>query len=371
MSYYLLPSKNTFIELDFIFEESDCTNVCYISPSLEYYNTLMNNQIKETLEEKEIIETGYAFDFFQKTVNPYEYIFTKVPGTKFSVGKMKPFSGIFYTFLEMIHILNLFDAFNHRKIRTAISGSNGSAMNECIDILRENYIDIHLELESISESHSVDFFYFEVENESLNSPIKTMLKFIANILQFQSANGVSVIKISSFSEKPVLELIYILTSLYEKIYIIKPNASNLFSCEKFIVCKNYKFSLEIVQYYLREINSVLPNILENKTIISIAQKSLPYYFLNKVEEANVIIGHQQLDIMEQLINLIKNKNREDKIESLKKHNIQKCIQWCEKYKIPYNKFAEKVNIFLSASSADDLAAKNEDFMENNNAVLNV
>jgi hypothetical protein len=36
----------------------------------------------------------------------------------------------------------------------------------------------------------------------------------------------------------------------------------------------------------------------------------------------------------------------DKIESLKKTNIQKCIQWCEKFKIPNNKFAEKVNIFL-------------------------
>ena len=28
-------------------------------------------------------------------------------------------------------------------------------------------------------------------------------------------------------------------------------------------------------------------------------------------------------------------------------NINKCIQWCDKYKIPYNKFTDKVNIFLS------------------------
>jgi hypothetical protein len=27
-------------------------------------------------------------------------------------------------------------------------------------------------------------------------------------------------------------------------------------------------------------------------------------------------------------------------------NIQKCIHWCEKYNIPYNKFIEKSNIFL-------------------------
>ena len=51
-----------------------------------------------------------------------------------------------------------------------------------------------------------------------------------------------------------------------------------------------------------------------------------------------------------MINLIKNKNREEKLESLKKNNIQKCIQWCEKYKIPYNKFSDKVNIFLNSTA---------------------
>ena len=40
------------------------------------------------------------------------------------------------------------------------------------------------------------------------------------------------------------------------------------------------------------------------------------------------------------------KNKEDKLETLKKNNIQKCVQWCEKYKIPCNKFSEKINIFL-------------------------
>ena len=27
-------------------------------------------------------------------------------------------------------------------------------------------------------------------------------------------------------------------------------------------------------------------------------------------------------------------------------NIQKCVIWCEKFKVPHNKFSEKVNIFL-------------------------
>ena len=84
----------------------------------------------------------------------------------------------------------------------------------------------------------------------------------------------------------------------------------------------------------------------NKYIYSLISDELPYYFLNKIEDANIIIGHLQLEQYDQLINLIKNKNRDDKIETFKKNNIQKCIQWCEKYKIPFNKFVDKLNIFL-------------------------
>ena len=47
-----------------------------------------------------------------------------------------------------------------------------------------------------------------------------------------------------------------------------------------------------------------------------------------------------------IINILKNKNRQDKIELLQKSNIQKSVEWCEKYKIPCNKFFEKTNIFL-------------------------
>jgi S-adenosylmethionine:tRNA ribosyltransferase-isomerase len=38
--------------------------------------------------------------------------------------------------------------------------------------------------------------------------------------------------------------------------------------------------------------------------------------------------------------------KEEKIETIKRNNIQKSISWCEKFKIPYNKFVEKTNIFL-------------------------
>ena len=41
--------------------------------------------------------------------------------------------------------------------------------------------------------------------------------------------------------------------------------------------------------------------------------------------------------------------------SYRKNNIQKSVNWCEKFKIPCNKFSEKINIFLP------IIKKNKDY----------
>jgi hypothetical protein len=90
----------------------------------------------------------------------------------------------------------------------------------------------------------------------------------------------------------------------------------------------------------------LNNYKDNLNIASIIEQDIPYYFINKIDDMNNIIGQQQLESITQIINMIKNKNKDDKMEAVKKSNIQKSVNWCEKFKIPCNKFSEKVNIFL-------------------------
>ena len=354
MSYYLLPTKNSTI--DIFTEMSDKMPLePYISPSLEYYLKLTSEQLTTITEEN---PRGYTIFFLQKIINPHEYIFTKVHGSKISVSKMKPHSADFYIFLEIIQTLNLFDSFAQRKLKTIILGPNFKAIIECIDFVRENYEDNN----TIEYSnHNTDFMYFELDNTDIEKYVSSMLSCLKNILAFQGKAGISVIKLNSIIHKPILDIIFLLTSLYEKIYIIKPNASNICSSDRFIVAKNFILSTETINYYSSEINSILIN-KKDKFVSSIVKQDLPYYFLNKVEEANIIIGHQQLETIEQMVNLIKNKNKEDKIETLKKNNIQKCIQWCEKYKIPYNKFVEKVNMFLN-TFVEDLSQEQQETTE--------
>ena len=133
-------------------------------------------------------------------------------------------------------------------------------------------------------------------------------------------------------------------------YIVKTSTNNVISFDKYIVCKNFQINdlkKEIYDSNYLKLYEVLLNLNNRNTnIISFLNYDIPYYFINKIDELNNIIGQQQLENMSQIINILKNKNKDEKIESLKKINIQKCVSWCEKFKIPCNKFIDKLNIFL-------------------------
>ena len=121
--------------------------------------------------------------------------------------------------------------------------------------------------------------------------------------------------------------------------------------DKYIVCKGFitndtRNDFHKTNYF--NMYSFLRHLKPEQYISSIVNVDvvIPSYFVNKIDDANIIIGQQQLEMFDQLINILNNKNKHDKIELMKKSNIQKSVTWCEKYKIPYNKFSEKTNIFL-------------------------
>jgi hypothetical protein len=289
----------------------------------------------------------------KKIVNPYEYIFSKVTGSKFSVSKIKPFSNVFYDFLEISQTLNMFDTYLDANILSLHFGMHRNSTIECMNIIREENNDLNLGFENLEEynnaivsgTNNIHFLYYE--NSSNKNVTLDLVKFIVLLLQKQKSGGFCIIKIDNLFYKPMVDVLYLLSSFYEKMYVIKPNTSLLTNFEKYVVCKYFTSDFERIKLYYENLEHFLEKFCDHSLKISnIVKDEIPYYFINKIEEANIIVGHQQLESLDQVVNILKNKNREDKIESLKKNNLQKCIHWCEKYKIPYNKFTEKVNIFL-------------------------
>tara|TARA_A100001015_G_C15030210_1_gene732769 strand:- start:3112 stop:3468 length:357 start_codon:yes stop_codon:yes gene_type:complete len=114
---------------------------------------------------------------------------------------------------------------------------------------------------------------------------------------------------------------------------MKPETSRYANSEKYIVCKYFKHHVT---------NIMLKQLLDNyhfirtKTITNILTKTKPSYFMNKLIEYNSIFGQQQVEHISSTLTLINNKADYEKLESLKKYNIYKCIKWCKRYKQAYN-----------------------------------
>jgi hypothetical protein len=147
--------------------------------------------------------------------------------------------------------------------------------------------------------------------------------------------------------------------MFEKIYITKPTTSNVLTFEKYIICKNLN-NMDIDMNFYEDFLKIVEDkdttncINTNANITSFINEDIPYYFINKLTEIDVMLGQYQLESIQEIINIINSKNRNDKIENLKKNNIQKGVAWCNKYKIPYNIFLEKKNTFLQDSDSDKL-----------------
>jgi len=393
MNYYILPKKNDKISINITTSNTEKLNP-FVSSSVFHYLNLVLRQIEEIKKRDNFIN----YDLIYKISNPYEFIFSNVPGLKYSVSKLKPLNNIFYIFMEILVNFNILDFFNNVEIKTFFYGKNISSTIECMNMLREDYNDIyqfHRDISPItsedlnsSEKKSFDFMFFELKNylreDQTNEYIISMIRCLQRILIYQKKNGICVIKLNNIFYKPLIEILYILTNLYDKIYIVKMNTTNIVNGERIIICKNfiqndeYWVEHDSIKYlgFAQKLQLQLDNISASNTnsnndviIESIIDNKLPYYFINKIEDSNVNIGHSQIEQLDLILYMIKNKNRDEKIETIKKNNIIKCAQWCEKYKIPYNKCIDKINIFLPC--ANYIAETIEDIDNDDEIISNI
>lgn len=365
MSYYILPKINNnhlLIEPTFT-NNIEEYNKPFISHSLFFYYKEIDEQIQKYSSEfnfDPLHDNMVIINDLKKIINPYEYIFSKVPGSRFSVSKLKPNSNLFYDILEISYTIDLFDIFEKKDIESLFITKNYLDISDCLGIVRENYNNgknissdtISPDLLHTIKDKSYDFIYYEYSSENTNKYDFCIIQMVAIILRHQYKNGISIIKINSIFHKYIVDILFILSSMFEKIYIVKPNSNNITSFEKYIICKNYINDETIIDYYknfYHIIQNTLKIYLNNQNthfISSLLKTEIPCYFLNKLDDMNIIIGQQQLESLNSIISIMKNKNKEDKLDLIKKTNIQKAINWCEKFKIPYNKFTEKTNIFL-------------------------
>ena len=132
-----------------------------------------------------------------------------------------------------------------------------------------------------------------------------------------------------------LDILYILSSFYEKVYVIKPYTSRYANSERYVVCKGFLHTNNTCFYSsLRVIFRKMIKKNENMYLQRFLSFPIPYVFRTKIEEINAIFGQQQIENIYYTISLIEQKQTHEKINVMVRNNIKKCIAWCNKHNVP-------------------------------------
>jgi len=385
MTYYLLPRTSCLIykSIDCFDNESQPTPI--ISNSLSSYLY----QMKECLNNCE-----KDWDTFKKYTNPYEYIHSSIPFKKKSISKHKPLSRSYFKMIEIINTFNLtfdtkplcsfhlaegpggfieaianlrncsYDKYIGMTILDINNDPNIPAWKKTENFLRQHKnVIIETGADKTGNILSIDNFIYckekyassmdlvtadggfdfslDFNNQEINI---TQLLFgqIIYALTMQKKGGVFILKIFDTFMQHSIDLLYILSSFYEKVYIIKPQTSRYANSEKYVICKGFLFNSceNFYPFLYRAFDKMLSCTNKDNTqelfIHRFLNIPIPFFFINKLEEFNAIFGQQQIENIHYTISLISSKHKQDKIDNLIKLNIQKCVQWCMKNNVEIN-----------------------------------
>jgi 23S rRNA U2552 (ribose-2'-O)-methylase RlmE/FtsJ len=217
---------------------------------------------------------------------------------------------------------------------------------------RDNFIHCYNQyknsMELVTGDGGIDFS--EDFNNQEYSATKLIIVQVVYALAMQSNNGNFVLKVFDTFSNAIIDILYLLSSLYKNVYIMKPQTSRNANSERYIICKGYNLNenKEKIDYIIEKMYDNFDNLNSDLYIETIFNFKYNRTFISKIEEINIIIGKKQIDNIVATLNLMMNK-KFDKIDYYKKKHIQKCIRWCEKYNINFNKNLKSTNIFLSSS----------------------
>jgi 23S rRNA U2552 (ribose-2'-O)-methylase RlmE/FtsJ len=378
MTYYLIPKTNQTVYKHLECVEKNTLNTPAISYSLSHYLY----EIKKKIEEK-----GTDWDVYKKYTNPYEFVHSNVPNKKKSISKYKPLSRSYF---KMLEILNVFKFSFGDKIRTFHLAEGPGGFIEAILNYRKNADDFYIGMSLLDDKNdpnipswkksdaflkqhanvyiekgkdntgdilalnnflsckeeymsSMDFitadggFDFSLDFNKQEVNVNKLL-FAQSVyaIVMQKKGGSFVLKIFDCFMQHTVDIIYLLSSFYEKVYIMKPNSSRYANSEKYLICKNFLYSSceQFFPYLLNVFTKII--MVETDHIYRFINIPISNYFLTKLEEFNAIFGQQQIENIYFTISLIDNKNNSEKVENLIKTNSQKCIQWCNKFNVPFH-----------------------------------
>ena len=154
-------------------------------------------------------------------------------------------------------------------------------------------------------------------------------------------NGCFICKVFDLFSISMIQILYIISLSFEKVYIYKPETSRPANSEKYLVCLYYKDNLsELVKNNLLDIieiwNNITNTLQEDETII-FENIKIDNKFIQHLNEYNEKYINSQLFYLNNTIKLAENKIEKNQYYEIIQKQLNNAINWCTKYNIEINK----------------------------------
>lgn len=350
------------------------------------------NKYKELIDE---IKNIKIWDFCKKLSNEYELLHhcLKHKNTNLGIANYDPISRSFFKMWEICHDCNIIDLNNPRIIYGALAEGPGGFI-ECFNFYRRrfaksstrdivncitlkpynndipgwkksqrifrecNEYNISYGLDDTGDLYNIenikDFASLFTEKANLvtadggfdfsgdysNQEVAAFRLIFCEVvtgLSVLGKDGNMVIKIFDIFSESSIDLLYMLTTMFKNIHIIKPFTSRSANSEKYIVCKNFLgISREKLErlYELVEELSILSQ--QNKYVKRIISNKIPEKFLKIIESINIYFTSKQISSLVKGVCFVKEKLNNEDINEIKQQQTIYSLSWCKRYNFPIN-----------------------------------
>jgi 23S rRNA U2552 (ribose-2'-O)-methylase RlmE/FtsJ len=369
-SYNIIEIITIIKELDLKFDG----DIYYINDTLKKYTHSVKLEIEKVLKE---------WDMNKKYSNPYEFINTSYDSQTLSVCSYRPISRAFF---KLIEIINHYKFSFPNKMSSFHLAEGPGGFIEALQYVRNNSSDTYYgmtlmignkeipkwdkityflnknpniiiekgadqtgNLYSIDNlkyvyekyKHSMDFitadggFDYSIDfNKQEECSTNLIFSEICFAMALQKKGGSFVLKMFDTFSYCSIQLIYLLTYLYEDVCITKPLPSRPANSEKYIICNHFKMVSNLNEL-LEQVFTKF-HLITTNNLTSIFNIPISNVFIDKIKEINSIYGQSQIENIISILNNIKDNNRNEKQEQMKKSHLGKCIKWCNKNNLPMN-----------------------------------
>lgn len=178
--------------------------------------------------------------------------------------------------------------------------------------------------------------------EQLHSLV--IMNCIFNAIYLQKESGNYILKVFDIFTDTSIQLLYLLNTLYDEVYIYKPKTSRPSNSEKYVICKGFTKNVE----YKEKVIELL-RLISNKCRIPKFKytkfklfKNIPVSFINRIKQMNTRLLKIQCQFLTNAINLCCDPTFTKNYDNELQVSIEKRRQVFKEWEALYN-----LNVFVS------------------------